>query len=332
MMSCALSSRYNVLKNEGTKNNHIGVPQTLLKLTGRHKICILELGTNHPGEIKALARIAAPDVAVITNIGPSHLEGLESLDGVFREKMGIAAYLKRGGSLILNGDDKFLKGVKKGRFRITRFGFGASNDFRASDLKFTKIGVEFSLNGKYDFRLSALGAHNVYNALAAIAVARHFGIAYGAIGRSLSKYAPPSMRLNLYRVRGVDIIDDSYNSNPLSMSSALDVLRSYPGGAKWVVSADMLELGRMSEFFHRSIGEAIAGLRVQGLLTLGELSRHTHMEAFKAGMRGKARHCSSHEEIADILRKSAKRGDVILVKGSRGMKMEEVVKRLRGRR
>jgi UDP-N-acetylmuramoyl-tripeptide--D-alanyl-D-alanine ligase len=329
MTAKLLGVRYNVLKNEGNKNNQIGIPQTLLKLGAGHGMCVLEFGARHPGDITTLSDIAAPDAAVVTNIGPSHLETFGSLRGVYRTKMEIVSSLKRGAPLFLNGDDGFLAGVKGGKFKVVRFGLGESNDFRATSVVTEKDRIHFALNGGMDFELRLLGTHNVYNALAAIAVASYFGMDLKTIRRSLSAYRPSGMRLNLKRIGGFYIIDDSYNSNPLSMASALDTLKAYPARARWIVSGDMLELGRRQEFFHRMIGSLAAKMNVEGLFTLGRLSRHTHAEAIKRGLpRSRVRHCSCHDEIVSLIRSSARDGDVVLVKGSRGMAMETVIRKL----
>jgi len=326
-----LSSRYNVLRNEGTKNNHIGVPQTLLGLNEKHDMCVLELGTNHKGEIALLADIARPTVAVLTNIGPSHLEFLGSLEDVFEEKRTILRYLNKDGVIILNGDDKFLSRINNKRFRIIKYGFDRSNDLRAEALEPKSRGLIFVVNNSMVFEMNLFGRHNIYNALAAVAVALNYGIGHKAIREAFIDYKPAYMRLELERVGGVDILNDSYNSNPTSMVRALEVVRHYSAGAKWVVSGDMLELGPEGERFHRMIGEQIAKSGVEGLVTFGELSRHTLSEARGLGMRqDRLWHCSTHDEIAVLLKRFVKAGDVILLKGSRSMKMEKVLEKLKG--
>jgi UDP-N-acetylmuramoyl-tripeptide--D-alanyl-D-alanine ligase len=325
----ALSSEYRVLKNEGTKNNHIGVPQTLLKLDASYDMCVLELGANHKGEIKTLSDIARPTAAVITNIGPSHLEHFGSLGNVFRAKIEITSSLERRGLLALCGDDAYLSGFKDRRFKVLRFGLNAANDFRATCVVVEKDRISFTLNGVMDFRLNLLGAHNVYNALAAIAVASHFGVKEEAVRDALASYRHSGMRLNLKKRGGLSIIDDTYNSNPLSMASALDALKAYPARARWVVSGDMLELGKRSGFFHKAMGRLLAKSDIEGLFTMGDLSRHTHLEALKRGMnKDSVKHCTSHEEIVRLLKVRTREGDAVLVKGSRGMRMEEVIKKL----
>lgn len=331
MTAAALSSRYKVLKNEGTKNNHIGLPQTLLKLNKKHTACVVELGTNHKGEIRRLCGIASPDIAVITNVGPSHLEFLKDLEGVYRAKIEILESFKnKRGTLILNGDDRYLGRIREKNFRIVRFGFDGGNDYAAEILGAGRKKISFAVNSKEIFAINTLGAHNIYNALAAIAVARLLKVPYASIGRSLAGFKPSDMRLVSENARGIDIINDSYNSNPLSMSAALEVLESYPAFSRWVVFGDMLELGDKSEYFHRMAGVLVAKSGADGLLTLGKDSKHALAEAGASGMdRKKLWHCASHADAAGILKRVVNKGDVILIKGSRDMKMEEVIKKLK---
>ncbi|MCM8760653.1 MAG: UDP-N-acetylmuramoyl-tripeptide--D-alanyl-D-alanine ligase [Candidatus Omnitrophica bacterium] len=329
MTAAVLSAKYRVLKNEGTKNNHIGVPQTLLKLSADHDACVLEIGTNHRGEIETLSEIAKPDIAVITNVGPSHLEFLESLEGVYEEKRSILNSLNDYGFAVINGDDEFLSRIDGPR--VLRYGFKPSNDLVAEMVQSTDKNLKFRLNGRGVFELNMLGVHNVYNAMAAIAVAVTLGVGCKAIEKILAGHKPSSMRLDRLIINGVEIINDSYNSNPLSMQAALQAIRNYPARSKWVVSGDMLELGSDAARFHEMTGRLVAGCAVNGLLTFGELSKHTISGAIKCGMnKNSIWHCSSHEEIASLLKKLVKEGDLVLVKGSRSMRMENVIEKFRG--
>ncbi len=332
MIARVLSQKYNVLKNEGTKNNHIGLPLTLLKLDDSHDMCVVEMGTNHRGEIRLLAQIASPTVAVMTNIGPSHLEYLRDLKGVFAAKREILESLDRDSLAVINGDDEYLSTIKSKVFKIMRFGFNDTNDFHASGISFDGTGIRFTLNDSSRFTLNLIGAHNVSNALAAIAVAYNFNVSYRDTKKALSEHSPSGMRLDASRVGDVTVIDDAYNSNPLSMRSAIEALADYPAKGRWVVSADMLELGRKEEELHKAIGEAIARSGFSGLITFGDLSRHTSRRALECGMdKNKIWHCSDRAEIVDILKKSMDKGDAVLIKGSRAMKMEEVIENLKGR-
>ena len=328
MAAHLLSARYEVLKNEGTKNNHVGVPLTLLKMNSSHEMCVLELGMNHKGEISALGRIARPDVAVITNIGPSHLEYFNDLDEVLEAKSEIFERMKKGGLAVINGDDAYLSKIKR-KVDIVRFGLGEKNDCMAGGIEVSAGSISFKLNGRSRFRINLIGVHNVYNALAALAVARKFGLSLESIRRRLASYRPVSMRLDVKDVGGIKVINDAYNSNPMSMKCALEALVRYPARSRWVVSGDMLELGARSEEFHRAIGREVALSGANGLFTVGKLSRLMSEEALGSGMdQAMTRHCSSHDEAAALLKKVAKKGDAILVKGSRAMRMEEVINKL----
>ncbi|MDO8536407.1 MAG: UDP-N-acetylmuramoyl-tripeptide--D-alanyl-D-alanine ligase [Candidatus Omnitrophota bacterium] len=332
MIAKVLSSKFNVLKNEGTKNNHIGVPLTLLKLNKSYDICVVEMGTNHHGEIRLLADIARPTVVVITNIGPSHLEFLRDLKGVFAAKREILEALSKESLAIVNGDDEYLSKIKSSDFKVMRFGMNTSGDFHASRVTIDEAGIKFTLNDRSSFALGLIGAHNVYNALAAIAVAYNFDISYLDTKKALSEYSPAGMRLNAIQAGGITVINDAYNSNPLSMRSAIEALIGYPAKGKWIVSADMLELGQGEEEFHKTVGETIARSGFSGLITFGPLSKHTSSRALECGMdKKRVWHCSDRAKIVDILKNSMNEGDAVLVKGSRAMKMEEVAENLKGK-
>lgn len=331
MIWTVLSKKYNVLRNEGTKNNHIGVPQTLLKLTSGHDMCILELGTNHKGEIRTLGNIVRPTMVVMTNIGPSHLEFLGDLEGVFKEKReALSTFSDRAKRVvILNGDDPYLSRIRSRSLVVIRAGLGKGNDLRGAVMGRDRSSVRFITDGKEEYVINLLGDHNVYNSLIAIAVGRYFKVSCRSIRRSLGAFRPTAMRLDLKEMRGFSVIDDSYNSNPLSMQRALEAIGAFPAGSKWIVSGDMLELGPGSVDFHKEIGEMVAGSRASGLVTIGELSRHTIERARAKGMDDtRLWHCTTHDEIAAVLRRVVKRGDVVLLKGSRSMKMERVLEKL----
>ena len=330
MIASVLSSRYDILKSQGTMNNQIGVPMTLLKLKSEHELCVLELGTNQKGEIRALAAIARPTVAVITNIGPSHLEFLIDLDGVCREKMQLVGSLPRGSTVIVNGDDRFLGRISARRCKVLRYGLKKSNDFVASDIHSDGGVVKFMVNDAIDCSLRLLGAHNVYNALAAIAVASLFKMDARAASKELSLFKPSNMRLNTLDVNGISFINDAYNSNPASMKAALEAVEAFRARAKWVVSGDMLELGKGSARFHEMTGRLVAASGANGLIALGKFSGQTLSGASACGMRDdRLWRCGNHDEIAGIIRKVARAGDVVLIKGSRGMRMEQVIEKLK---
>jgi len=331
MIAKALSSKYRVLKNEGTKNNHIGLPLALVKLNQDHDIAVLEIGTNHFGEVDYLAKICRPNIGVITNIGPAHLEYLHSLAGVLREKYALIRNLKVPAIALLNADDKLLRRevLRTGKGAVIfSFGIKQKGDFSACAIRSGGNKTEFYLKGQ-GFSLKNLSRHNVYNALAAIGVARLFGVGYKQISRSLGDFKFPAGRFTLVKRKGITFIDDTYNANPLSLNEALQALASLqPLGRKILVMGDMYELGRSKEAFHRQAGMALCGI-CDVFLGAGRLSKLAAQSAEKAGFSAKNIFtCQNSLQARDILfsRINPDKNDIILVKGSRKMKMEEVLK------
>jgi len=329
-----LSAKYNVLKNETSKNNYIGLPLTLLRLEKKHDTAVVEMGMNHIGEIDRLSEIAKPDIGVITNIGPAHLESLGTLKNIFIAKAELLKRLGKKGLAILNKDDAYLRGIKGLNARRVYFGIDRSCDFQARDLSYRKNKWSFRLRhsgGKGNFEFSLFGRHNIYNALIAIAIARRFDIDFSTIAKKISSYRQASpMRLGFKIIRGIGILDDTYNSNPLSMECAIDTLARYDTrGKKILVSGDMLELGKKAKTLHESIGRILARSPIDILITHGRLSMFMNREARRKGM-DMLYHARSQAEAANLLRKIAKPKDVVLVKGSRGMQMEKVIEKFKG--
>jgi len=329
MVSHILSKRYNVLKNFGTENNHIGVPLTLMQLRPEHTIAVLEMGANHPGEIRRLAEIVRPKSAIITNIGPSHLEFFSDLDTVFKTKIEVLEYLDEDGILVINGDDEYLSKLKTGH-KVIRFGLDKSYDFYADKIRIEPDGIDFRLNGKDELRLNIVGRHNIYNALAAIALSSNFGSPIDEIRESLSEFKMPNMRLEVKNVGDIRIINDTYNANPSSMRQAIEVLKEVTGkGRKVLVAGDMLELGNFSSRFHHLVGRQAAESGIDLIVAVGKLAEHIVNGALEAGMSAKKiKLCNFTKEACEVLAGLVKKGDTILVKGSRAMKMEEIVNAL----
>ena len=324
-----LSARYSVLKSEASYNNRIGVPLTLLKMRGRHEAVVLEIGMNRKGEIGMLARMAAPDIAIITNIGPAHLGPLKTLGNIFRAKRELLEALGRRGTAVLNKDDRFLRGLKNAGCKKVYFGIREKCAFRAVGARKSGSGWSFGVKGIGKIRLSSPGRHNIYNTLAAIAASSLAGVSRGDIKKRVESFRMRSpKRLDLRVVAGRRVIDDTYNSNPASFKCALELLESLQShGKKIVVSGDMLELGAASRRLHAAAGEEIAGKDFDALITLGPLSRFTASAARKKGL-AFVRCASSHREAAKMLNSISERGDLVLIKGSRGMQMERVIDNL----
>jgi len=332
MIAWVLSKKFKVLKNEGTKNNHIGLPLTLSLMDGQDEIAVVEIGSNHFGEIEYLSKACLPNIGVITNIGPSHLEYFSSLKGVFKEKSALIKNLQSPGIAVLNLDDKFLgKRARGNRNKPVIFACGIKDkaDFTATRIRRFPKSFKFCVNEKYEFTLRTLGYYNIYNALATIAVARFFGMGYKDISSRLSSFVFPSGRLKITRVGGSQFIDDTYNANPLSLRQALDTLAGFRNkGRRIFIMGDMMELGRSKERLHRETGALIAR-SCDILISVGKLSALAAEAAYACGLsRKNIFNCSSTGEAQDILFKviSPSKKDVILIKGSRSMEMEMIFK------
>ena len=332
MIAWVLSDKAKVLKNEGTKNNQIGLPQTLIQLKESYDFAVIEIGTNHFGEVDYLAKIAAANIGLITNIGQSHLEFFKDLKGVLKEKTALLHNLAKPALMILNADDKLLKEIimrQDKEFHIFSYSIKDRSDFHASAIRRVGQQIRFKVNRKFNFVLSTFGDYNIYNALAAIAVGRLLGLDYPQLASRLEGFKFPRGRFNLVESRGVRFIDDTYNSNPLSLNCALKTLDSINcKGKKIIVMGDMLELGSQKESLHRQIDGSITN-SCDLLITVGDLAKLTAVAARKYGLKGKNIFCcASAIEARDLLFKKIVPGadDLVLVKGSRSMKMEEVLK------
>lgn len=331
MLACILKQKGPVLKNEGNLNNHLGVPLTLLKLNAGHRAAAVEMGMSALGEIDTLARLVGPDVGVITNIGPAHLEFLKTLDGVAQAKGELLDHLKPGGTAVLNNDDQYFEALKK-RFsgRVLSFGIDGKADVRATDLAQGGDFTDFTLladGSKTNIRLRAVGKHNIYNALAAAAAALATGMSVDAVKCGLDDFAPVALRSELREIAGRTVLVDCYNANPASMEAALLTLSSLKSGGKAIaVLGDMLELGNASVDAHRALGAAAVRLGADLMITVGTFAKHTANGAIDAGMpKTRALEAGSPAEAAVLLKKLSQPGDAVLIKGSRGMKMEKIM-------
>jgi len=331
------SLRGKVLKTEGNFNNLVGLPLTLLRLRKAHRVAVVELGTNHPGEIQRLAEIADPDFGMITSIAAAHLEGLSNIAGVAQEKGALFSNIRAGGAIAVNLDDPRVRSLGA-KFPGQKFTYGGRGRVRARATRIHDAsGVGFTLQvgaQSCRVRLNYLGQHNVANALGAAALTLGLGVSLTAVRRGLAKARPFAMRMQIENWRGIGIINDAYNANPASMQAALRTLAEIPArGQKIAVLGDMFELGRHSRKQHRELGKAAARAKVRHLYLLGAESDAVRRGALDAGMAvqqvtiGK-----DHGDLANRLRGQLRAGDWLLFKGSRGMKMEKVLDELRGRK
>lgn len=327
MIAAVLGTTYRTQKTPENFNNGLGLPVTVLSLDRADEAAVLEMGMNHFGEIALLTRIAQPDIAVITNIGTMHMENLGSREGILQAKLEILEGLRPGGIAVFNGDNDLLSSVAE-RYHAVTFGLGGNNDVRAVNITtendtthFTAVAFGTSL----EITLPAVGEHNILNALAAIAVGLKCGVAPERIEGGLADFRNTGMRQHIYDCRGVKIIEDCYNAGPESMEAALSVLGSYPG-RKIAALGGMLELGPLAPQAHYRVG-TLAAQTADVLFAYGANSEQTVRGALDAGMKN-AKYFESHEELAQALKAELRAGDNLLVKGSRGMKMERVLRLL----
>ncbi len=332
MVASILKVRGATLATAGNLNNDIGMPLTLLELDASCRHAVIEMGTNHPGEIGYLAELAAPTVSVITNAGPAHLEFLKDIAGVAREKGAIYTHLAADGVAVINADDAYVslwRGMA-GERTVRTFGFGPEADFHplpGSLQQGDAGGWRFRLVsplGEADLSVSLPGRHNVSNALAAAAAATAAGATLAEVRAGLAEAPVTAGRLIVGRgVNGARLIDDTYNANPLSLMAAAEFAVSL-GGHAWLALGDMGELGASAERLHAESGAKLRALGVERLYAFGPMSRHA-ADAFGAG----ARWFEDLDALIRALKAEAEAGVTLLVKGSRSMRMERVVEALR---
>jgi UDP-N-acetylmuramoyl-tripeptide--D-alanyl-D-alanine ligase len=332
MCAAALSAGgLSVIKTEGTKNNHIGVPLTLLGIRAGHGAAVIELGSNHFGEIQRLTEICSPGIGIVTSIGPSHLEYFKTTRGVLREKLSLLEGLCGPRAALVNADDALLAKSAFAKSRkpfIMSVGIRRACDFRAERVSVIGAGrgVEFFTRGRR-FVLAAPGYHNVYNALFACGVSRLLGLEYRDIAAGLRGFVFPPGRLNIVRVGQSTFIDDTYNASPASVREALRTLKGFKKAQdKIVVLGDMLELGARAKLLHYKAGLEAAG-SCGTFIAVGPLAASALRALRRRGFpRERLFSCGTAQEARDILvrRNLLKKGTVVLVKGSRRMKMERV--------
>lgn len=340
MTAAVLGAKYRVLKTEGNFNNLVGVPLTLFRLKGDEDVAVIEMGMNRLGEIDRLAEIAAPATGVITTVARAHLEGLGGLSNVARAKGELIARLPEGGLAVINADSKFApayrKEAKKRGVRVVSFGAAKGSDYKAESVKTEGLkGVRFTarLGGKkIAFKIGLPGRHNVVNALAAIAVGDRFQVPPAKIRAALARFQAASKRMEVVKLpKGIDVINDCYNANPDSTEASLHFLKDLGKSRRRVaVLGDMLELGRWARECHREVGGVAAKSGVKLLFAVGSNAEEMASGARKAGL-SKAVTFSfpKVEDSLPMIRSLLRPKDIVLVKGSRGMKMERVVERLR---
>jgi len=336
MTAAVVSRKYSTLSTEGNFNNEIGLPLTLLKLRQDHKLAVLELGMNAPGEIERLADICSPDIGVITNISHAHLEGLGSINGIMRAKGELLEKIKPGGKAVLNADDqRVLQLADKTTQDVLLFGVSKKAAIRAVSIKETEHGISFTLilpTESISIDLKVSGKFMVSNALAAAAVGYLLGESPMEIKTGLENFMLSHGRMNILVSRGIHIIDDTYNANPDSMKAAIITLKSLKGNNRGVlVAGDMLELGEYAESMHKMIGSLAAASDIARLYVTGRFAKTVARGAKDENPSFKDIFIGSKEEILKDLLNWLRPGDWVLVKGSRSMDMEKIVKGLRNK-
>lgn len=326
LISALLSEKYSVFKTKGNFNNEIGLPLMILELTKDYDIAVLEMGMNHLGDIHYLANIANPDIAVITNIGLSHLENLKTQDNIFKAKMEIVDFFSEKNILVVNGEDERLKKLSSNGFKVKKIGYNQEYDVYASNIILKEDSTEFTANlgnNNERFCLPMAGKHNVLNAMLAIEVANSLNVTIEEMIKGLKNLEATSMRLQVLRKEKITIINDCYNASPDSMRSSLDVLSSYKNGRNVAILGDMFELGTASEKSHLKIGE-YATSKVDLLIAIGK-----NIDQYAKGYaKENIKVYTSKEECLKELNTIIHDNDVILVKASRGMKFEVLVEAL----
>ncbi|WP_339062305.1 UDP-N-acetylmuramoyl-tripeptide--D-alanyl-D-alanine ligase [Tepidibacillus marianensis] len=335
LIASILKTDFHIHKTQGNYNNHIGVPLTLLSMPENTKVAIIEMGMSHLGEIEVLTQIARPDLAVITNIGESHLEFLKTRENITLAKLEITKGLKENGVLILNGDEPLLRNVLKGMehsFRLIWVGKNEQNNHRyplnmvqeENEMRFTDSSGE-------PYQLPLYGSHNVMNALMAIEVGSQFGLSSSKIRNGLARPEMTSMRLEkVVAKNGSVLINDAYNASPTSMKASLQLLTTFTQySKKMAILGDMYELGEYAEHYHKEIGTICSSLNLDLLITTGKFGQLIAKAALNSGMiQEQVCHFEDIERISPFILQHTDRNTIILIKASRGMHLERVVQQL----
>jgi UDP-N-acetylmuramoyl-tripeptide--D-alanyl-D-alanine ligase len=323
-----LSTRFRVLKSEGNFNNHFGLPLMLLKIEPEHDIAVIEMGMSHAGEIAALAKIAQPEIGVVTNVAPVHLEFFESVAAIARAKYELIEALPGSGTAVLNADDEYVSQFGRDfRGKVILYGMRTSADVRAENIQ--PLGSEGSafdlvVDGcREKSTLRLVGTHNIYNALAAVAVALERGLSPSEAVAALASLTPSDKRGQVVKLGNITIINDCYNCNPKALEAMVDALAAMPAKRRIVIAGAMLELGPAGDDLHRQAGEHIAEKKIDLLLGVQGQAQQMVEAAHQAGM--KAEFVATPEEAGEWLARETRDGDVVLLKASRGVKLEQAL-------
>ncbi len=323
-----LASRFRVLKSEGNFNNHFGLPLMLLKLEPEHEVAVIEMGMSHAGEIRALAKIAQPEIGVVTNVAPVHLEFFDSLAGIARAKYELIESLPANGTAVLNADDEYVSQFGRDfKGKVVTYGTRATADIRPENVQTRGAeGSEFDVviaGSREHARLPLVGEHNILNALAAVAVGLARGLKPAEAVSALATLAPPDKRGQVVQLGNITVINDCYNSNPKALRAMVDALAAMKAGRRIVVAGEMLELGPAGEEMHRAAGEHAAEKNIDVLIGVRGLAQAMVDSARHAG--AQAEFVATPEEAGEWLSRETHDGDVVLLKASRGVKLEKAL-------
>jgi UDP-N-acetylmuramoyl-tripeptide--D-alanyl-D-alanine ligase len=323
-----LKQKLTIGETSGNLNNHIGAPMSLLRFTGQEDAGVIEMGANHAGEIHTLSSIVRPTIGVITNIGYAHIGYFGSLAHITRAKFEIVDGMgKKEGFLMLNGDDPLLiRKAKELRRDVIYFGFSSRCDVRARNVRIVNgTSTLFDVNGE-EYRLDMPGRHFIYSALLAVYLGKYFGVERELIADALTSMRPASMRGTVEIKSGVTFIVDCYNANPSSMKSALELLRDVSGKKRQVaIVGDMLELGKYSRRLHKQLGKRLVASGARAILAVGQQASVVAQGALQAGMDKKNINIAENSaEALGIAQRMVRKNDVVLLKGSRGVRLETV--------
>jgi UDP-N-acetylmuramoyl-tripeptide--D-alanyl-D-alanine ligase len=323
-----LSTRYRVLKSEGNFNNHFGLPLLLLKLEPGQEIAVIEMGMSHASEISALAKIAHPEIGVVTNVAPVHLEFFKSVSDIARAKYELIESLPATGTAVLNADDEYVSQFGRDfKGKVVTYGLGPTADVRAENIK--TLGARGStfdvLAGgcRESATLPLVGTHNIHNALAAVAVGLDRGLTPSEAVGALTSLAPPDKRGEVVQLDNITVINDCYNSNPKALEAMVDALAAMPASRRIVVAGEMLELGPAGEDMHRRTGQYMAEKKIDLLVGVRGLAQHMVESARESGIR--AEFVATPEEAGEWLARETRDGDLVLLKASRGVKLERTL-------
>lgn len=326
LVAAVLSDKYKVFKTKGNFNNEIGLPLMILELDSTYDVAILEMGMRGLGQIKELAEIASPDLGIITNIGISHIEILKTRENILKAKMEIATFFDKNNTLVVCGNDDFLGDLPEAEYKIVKTGVGENFKIGAKNIALEELSSKFTVydgEKEEEFSLDMPGEHNISNLMLGIAIAKELGVSFEEMKRGLKNIEATSMRLELIKKDGFSILNDCYNSSPVAVKSAIDVMKNIEGKRRMAVLGTMRELGHKSEEAHEEIGKYAKENGIEKVLCFGDFS-----ENIKEGYGEGCTVYENKEELIKDLLNIICDGDIILVKASRSLKFEEITKAL----